>query len=130
MFNKGQNHILKGDICEMVCICYDRWTGDQKTFLHRDFKTLNLFGSLRLIRRLTIFSTVPVKQVRSCLWYNEWTSTRTVKELHCRSKFKVKQVEISTASGKVFSCMLIDKFYAKKIWCSAKYVYYDLIVYR
>lgn len=49
---------------------------------------------------------------------------------NCRSKFKVKQVEISTASGKVFSCMLIDKFYAKKIWCSAKYVYYDLIVYR
>lgn len=55
MFNKGQNHILKGDNCEMVCICCDRWTGDQKTFLHRDFKTLNLFGSLRLIRRLTIF---------------------------------------------------------------------------
>lgn len=49
---------------------------------------------------------------------------------NCRSKFKVKQVENSTASGKVFSCMLIDKFYAKKIWCSAKYVYYDLIVYR
>lgn len=47
---------------------------------------------------------------------------------NCRSKFKVKQVEISTASGKVFSCILIDKFYAKKIWCSAKYVYYDLIV--
>lgn len=54
-------------------------------------------------------------QILSLVLYNEWTSTRTVKELHYRSKFKVKQVEISTASGKVFNCMLIDKFYAKKI---------------